>query len=117
MHVIVTGGRTYDNESFVKQVLDLLPIDHLIVGDAEGADKLARIWAQGKKQSYASYTAHWESEGRAAGPRRNTRMIKAGLEQSGGDLMVVAFPGGRGTTDCVKQASRMGIFVMRVENA
>ncbi len=111
MTVIVTGGRDYLNRKQVESVLDSLEIDHLIVGDCPtGVDRFAKDWAQSKAhQSYAIYPAHWDAEGRAAGPIRNKRMV----EQHPGAI-VLAFPGGRGTANCKTTALKAGHVVLEV---
>lgn len=52
------------------------------------------------------FPAHWEQEGRAAGPRRNNRTL--------GPDLVVAFPGGKGTADMVARARAKGVRVKLV---
>ncbi len=51
--------------------------------------------------------AKWETYGKAAGPIRNREML---LNLP---ALVVAFPGGKGTADMVRQAERAGIPVRR----
>lgn len=50
--------------------------------------------------------------GRAAGPMRNKQMLEEGKPD-----LVVAFPGGAGTENMVKQAKAAGIRVLRIETA
>ena len=51
----------------------------------------------------------WEKHGRAAGPIRNKLMLDEGRPD-----LVVAFPGGRGTANMVKQASAASVEVIEV---
>jgi hypothetical protein len=53
--------------------------------------------------------AEWETHGRKAGPIRNARMLEHKPD------LVVAFPGGKGTANCVAQARGMGVEVLEVE--
>ena len=53
-----------------------------------------------------AYPANWKKHGRAAGPIRNKQM----LEEAKPDL-VIAFPGGAGTANMVKQAREAGVKV------
>lgn len=108
MTVIVTGGRDYKNRAHVTAVLDALEIDHLVVGDCPtGVDKFALDWAQSKAhQSYVVYQAHWTAEGRAAGPKRNRRMV-----QGHPGAIVIAFPGGDGTASCKREGTMAGLLV------
>lgn len=109
--VVVTGGRKYDDRILVYEVLNRLKIDMLYVGDANGADALARYWAQDRGIVYAEYKADWKTHGKAAGPIRNKEM----LADAGPYSIVVAFPGNAGTEDCVAQALTWNRIVLRVE--
>jgi hypothetical protein len=55
------------------------------------------------------HAADWAANGRAAGPMRNRAMAQAGAR------VLLAFPGGSGTADMVRQAQRVGIPVVHVE--
>ena len=53
--------------------------------------------------------AAWQQHGRAAGPIRNRQMLERSLDLAaalplGAGLLVVAFPGSRGTASLVDQA-------------
>lgn len=125
MRILVCGGRNYDDWPRVRQVLgDLcdkhsklynpndnwLPSDITIITGAcrTGADDLASSFAMVHWTGYEEYPADWKAHGRAAGPIRNQQMIDTKPE------LVVAFPGGAGTTDCVRRARAAGIEVMEV---
>jgi hypothetical protein len=109
MRVLVTGGRKYNDKKHVETILDHYdqekPISCLIQGGASGADKLASNWARKNCVATMTYFAEWNIHGKAAGPIRNRAMLEAKPD------FVVAFPGGTGTADCVKQALEMGIPV------
>lgn len=111
--VIVTGGRDYAMVRVVRAVLDSIhreaSIGTVVTGACPtGADALACDWAMRNGLSVEEFPADWATHGRAAGPVRNARMVRAGA-----DLMV-AFPGGRGTADCVRKAEVAGIQIQRV---
>ena len=87
------------------------PIELLAQGGARGADRAAHTWAINARDNHGAKIrilifGAWWSDGPRAGPERNTRM----LEVAKPDL-VLAFPGGRGTADCVSQARALGIEV------
>jgi ABC-type Fe3+-hydroxamate transport system substrate-binding protein len=87
------------------------PGDVVIHGAARGVDEQAMIAAQtlpGVK--HLPFAADWHKHGRAAGPIRNKRMLDEGKPD-----LVVAFPGGRGTANMVKQAQAAGIPVQRYD--
>jgi predicted Rossmann-fold nucleotide-binding protein len=111
MRVLVTGGRDYNDPGNVAQVLGNLQetsgITCLIEGGAKGADALAREWATEQGIPCVTCPADW-SRGRAAGPMRNTSMLRDHRPD-----VVVAFPGGRGTADMVGKAEKAGVKVLR----
>jgi len=110
MKVIVTGGRDYSDANMVDDVLDLFKPTMIVQGGAFGADRLARMYAEFYKIECVTMSADWEKHGKAAGPIRNVEMLKAHP-----DAVVVAFPGGRGTANCVQYACEMNMIVLRVE--
>lgn len=56
-------------------------------------------------------SADWGRDGRAAGPRRNSAMVRA----AGGRGVLLAWPGGRGTADATAAARRALLHVVDVE--
>lgn len=133
MRVVVTGGRTYARQVFVRawsglptkpeelvaaevahvyRTLDALhqhePIARLAHGGARGADACAGRWAAERGVECAVYPAAWASEGPSAGHLRNRRMLREERPDA-----VVAFPGGAGTLDMMNQAARAGITVLQ----
>lgn len=111
MRVLVTGGRDYDNQIGLFDVLDTLhrqkPITTIIHGACRviikdgrrtgvmtGADRIADDWARANGIPVEDYPVDHALDGPwpAAGPRRNARMLKG----SDPDI-VVATPGDRGT--------------------
>jgi hypothetical protein len=113
MKVIVCGGRQFTDKEVVFDTLDLLHKDlgftALVHGAAKGADSLAGAWATKRGIQALSFPADWENEGNQAGLKRNRRM----LEDATPDL-VVAFPGGRGTTHMVRLAWSEGVKILRI---
>lgn len=114
--VLVTGGREYsDLQRVISELGDEMPA-LVIHGCATGADGLASRYAVLNFRAEARFPADWQLHGRAAGPLRNERMVRfaADLESAGWDVVVVAFPGGRGTANCVQMAERVGLTVREV---
>ena len=107
--VIVCGGRDYADRVRVHEVLSLHIPPHATVihGGARGADTLAGEWADANGFRSRVYLARWQKEGKAAGVLRNQRM----LEQER-PVLVVAFPGGKGTKDMVARAKAAGVPVV-----
>jgi hypothetical protein len=113
MRILVCGGRDYLDTQHIHRTLDRVHAKHgitlLIEGGARGADARARAWAINRRIPFVTVEADWDAYGLAAGHIRNTRMLDEHQPEA-----VVAFPGGRGTADMVKQAQQAGVPVWRV---
>lgn len=116
MRVLVCGGRSYNDRTRVVNVLTKLHagagIDMLIEGGANGADRLAREWAETSLVPLKTFAADWENYGTMAGPLRNQLMLDEGKPD-----VVIAFPGGRGTADMKKKARKAGVEVIEIAEA
>ena len=110
MKVLVCGGRQWRDRKVTKQVLDAVHRDVgitlLIEGGAAGADRLARLWAEDHGIEVREFPADWKRHGKSAGSIRNQQMITEGRPE-----LVVAFPGGSGTTHMIQVALRAAIAV------
>lgn len=113
MRVLVCGGRDFDDINLLNETLDKLHatkrIKLIIHGAARGADELAEWWAYQNHVLVMKFPVskeEWARVGPSAGPRRNKKMILLGKPD-----LVVAFPGGTGTADMVKQASKYSIHI------
>jgi hypothetical protein len=113
LKVLVCGGREFSNRKIAYEALDMLDkeyhFDVLIDGMARGADELGFDWALSRGVKTERYAADWASHGRAAGPIRNKEMLDKGLPD-----LVVAFPGGPGTANMIRQAENAGVLVKRI---
>lgn len=111
--VLVCGGRDYSNREELFSVLDTAhladPIGEVIHGAAAGADSLAGEWASARGIPARPFPADWNNHGRAAGPIRNLQMLTDGMPD-----LVIAFPGGRGTANMIKQAKAHGVPVVTI---
>lgn len=110
MKVIVTGGRDYDNEELLNLVLLRLNPSVIIQGGATGADLRAKEFAKRHNKEMKEYKADWNKYGNRAGPIRNKLMLKENAS-----AIVVAFEGGSGTANCVKEAVKLGRVVLKVQ--
>lgn len=73
----VVGSRTFQDYNLLKSELDSLPKFHTIVsGGANGADKLAELYAKENKIQTEIIKADW-SKGKGAGFKRNYDIIKS----------------------------------------
>lgn len=123
--VLVCGGRAFDDYAKIEDTLDWVNqevgISVLIHGDSGkghtfpniiGADRLAGHWAKQNGVPVKPYPVEkdeWEQLGKSAGPRRNRQMLVEGKPK-----LVVAFRGGKGTANMVKQAKAVGVEVIEV---
>src|SRR6266446_2653650 len=87
-----------------------LPTDiTIIAGGATGVDRAAADFATVNYCQLEEYPADWKKFGRAAGYIRNKKMLEEGKPD-----LVVAFPGGKGTTLMVTLANKAGIKVIKM---
>lgn len=110
----VTGGRYYSNKELVYSTLDEVkdvygPV-RLAVGDANGADYLAWQWAVDRNVPYQRFIADWNTYGKMAGPIRNREILDSGVD------LLIAFPGGRGTSGCIMEAEKRMIPVRVIKD-
>lgn len=114
MCILVTGGRYFADERLLRDTLDTLHtfngVTELIHGHCSGADTLADKWATELDTIHiVRCPADWKRYGRAAGPIRNREMLELRPD------LVIAFPGGKGTADMVRQSRLAGIEVQTVQ--
>lgn len=115
--ILVTGGREFghdpDQKALIYAALDDVLLKwgrfRLIQGGAKGADATAKQWANDREIECMQYDADWKKYGARAGVLRNTEMLIMTQPH-----MVVAFPGGNGTVNMVKQAEERKVLVWRV---
>lgn len=106
MKIVVTGGRDFKDKDFVKKVLFSLWPTAVSVGDCPtGVDLFVR-----ELYNARVFEARWTELGRKAGPIRNGEMLRACRQ-----YIVIAFPGGAGTADCVRQAKMMSMTVLEAK--
>ncbi|WP_439357723.1 SLOG family protein [Bradyrhizobium sp. DASA03007] len=123
--VVVFGGRNYAARSTLYRGLDALHarrrITCIIEGEASGADRLARQWAEDRGVAVDPYPADWDNIDRPgavvrrnkygklydtlAGHVRNEQMLREGRPQ-----FAVACPGGSGTQDMTIRCVQYGLF-------
>ena len=121
--VLVCGGRDFTDVRRLRRELDRLSKElgelYIIHGGQTGADSFAGKWAKDRGMASAEFRADWRSHVcapaatcrqnrycRAAGPIRNRRMLNEGRPNC-----VIAFPGGDGTVDMIRQAYKEGVLV------
>lgn len=123
MKVLVYGGRAYRNRKRLFDELDKLhadePIECVIHGDANGADRLGKAWAKWSRILDIRFPARWEDVGvpgavvryRSDGTAYNVIAGFQRNQQMADQLPDVAIecPGGSGTADMRKRLIKVGI--------
>lgn len=111
MRIVITGGRdNLDATTFIRVMKRICP-EYCVLGDCPtGVDRMALNYCEDNDIKYNIHFADWDQHGKSAGPIRNGVMLREP------DIdFVLAFRGGRGTENCVKQAKEKGLLVLRVE--
>ena len=113
--ILVCGGRDYANRDKLFQVMNSLcqyfnPNFCVIQGSARGADLLAKEWAESLGRPVLCVPANWSYYGKSAGSIRNQWMLDYTMPD-----LVVAFPGGVGTSNMIRAAKKAHIDVHRVD--
>jgi hypothetical protein len=109
--LLITGGRDFTDRGAIENaLLDLEQRPDVVIhGDAAGADRVAASVAEEHGLDVWKFPANWARYGKSAGPRRNYQMLVEGRPTH-----VLAFPGGPGTENMIKQASKAGLRVRRI---
>jgi hypothetical protein len=87
-------------------------VQAVLHGAARGADQAIAAAADQLGWPQIACPAAWREHGRAAGPIRNRQMLERSLDllaalPVGAGLLVIGFPGSRGTTSLLDQAKRL----------
>jgi hypothetical protein len=113
LRVLICGGRDLTDANWINKLSEYDaqygPFTHIIQGGANGADAMAKRWAELHLIPSTEYRANWRKHGNAAEPIRNQRM----LDEAKPDL-VIALPGGRGTADMMARANAAGVTVIDI---
>ena len=112
MKLIIAGGRDIDNYEVVKQAIQESGWVHptyVIGGGATGVDALGKKWALENVVPYVNVSAKWDTEGKAAGPKRNKRMAEIG------DALVLVWDGkSKGSMSMLNEAKKAGLKIHKV---
>lgn len=108
--VLVCGGRDFRDRDRLYMILDGTEIDCVVHGGADGADCMAGEWAISRSRPEIIVPAQWSNFNKNAGPTRNSWMLRFTKVNH-----VIAFPGGRGTLNMIKQARAAKIKLTVIE--
>jgi len=85
MRVLVFGGRDYNDGRCLYRVLDAVHergnITCIVEGEASGADKLARLWAEDRGVAVDPYPADWDNIDRPGAVVRRRRDASCTMQQ------------------------------------
>jgi len=108
LSVVVAGSRTFPFAENPVECVETLgqalaesgwPVGELISGGADGVDTAAEALAQTGDIPLTVMEADWQTHGKSAGPRRNSRMVEAG------DVLLALWNGeSPGTRDTISKA-------------
>jgi hypothetical protein len=115
--IVAGGGRdlTWPSELIASYLLSASRgrlVQSLFHGGARGADQAIASAADQLGWPQIACPAAWQQHGRAAGPIRNRQMLERSLDLAsalplGAGLLVIGFPGSRGTASLLDQAHRL----------
>jgi hypothetical protein len=115
--IVAGGGRdlTWPSELIATHLLRATRgrlVQALLHGAARGADQAIAAAADQLGWPQIACPAAWREHGRAAGPIRNRQMLERSLDllaalPMGAGLLVIGFPGSRGTASLLDQAHRL----------
>ena len=115
--IVAGGGRdlTWPSELIATHLLRASRgriVQALLHGAARGADQAIAAAADQLGWPQIACPAAWQQHGRAAGPIRNRQMLHQAIDQAtalplGAGLLVITFPGSRGTASLLDQARRL----------
>lgn len=113
--VIIAGGRDFNNYPGLSTAMDKLLKNinddiEIVCGMAKGADRLGEQYAKENGYSVIYMPADWDTDGKAAGYKRNIRMAEYANA-------LVAFWDGQssGTKHMIETAQKMGLDVRVVK--
>jgi len=116
-NLAVAGSRGFSDYPLLKEEVESFILNfapgrrvRILSGHARGADRLGEKLAVEKGYELLIFPADWDTHGRAAGPIRNSEMIKKA------DGLIAFWNGrSRGTSDSIKKAEERGIPVRAVK--
>lgn len=121
--VIICGGRHFKDyeclESVMSEVMSKIApwrdVIEIVSGHCEGADQLGELYAKKHGLPCKVFPAQWKKHGRAAGPIRNSEMVKYASEAEMSVVIAFRSPRTKGTNDTVKKATKQGFKVFVID--
>lgn len=113
LKICVTGGRDFNDKDFIVKTLSKFVGQNIILahGGASGVDEISAEFACQQGWPVIEYKADWKKYGNSAGPIRNEEMLFKFKPH-----MLIAFPGGKGTLNCINNAKSKEILIVYASN-
>ena len=119
--IIICGGRHFNDYNALESLVDSVLAEkgltnkeaEIVSGHCEGADILGELYANKHNIACKVFPAEWTKYGRAAGPIRNSQMVKYASESPTPIVIAFVSPRTKGTTDTINKATKRGFAVYR----
>ena len=114
-YLLIAGSRTFEDRDLFNRVTEeIIDGDErftvIVEGGASGADTMAREYAEAHDMKYEEFKPDWKQYGRAAGPKRNDKMIQF-IKERNGTALYFWDEESKGTKQCIDSAKRKGIEI------
>ena len=114
-YLLIAGSRTFEDRDLFNRVTEeIIDGDErftvIVEGGAAGADTMAREYAEAHDMKYVEFKPDWKQYGRAAGPKRNDKMIQF-IKERNGTALYFWDEESKGTKQCIDSAKRKGIEI------
>lgn len=76
----VVGTRTFNNYQYMQTILNRYNVKKIVSGGAQGADKLAELYASENDIPLKIFLPDWNTFGKSAGYKRNVKIVDASDE-------------------------------------
>lgn len=107
LKILICGDRNWSGGDIIREIIKQFKATEIIEGEAKGADTLARLAGEVLGIPVKRFPADWQQYGRAAGPIRNSQMLKEGNPD-----IVIGFHykinESKGTKDMLTRAKKAG---------
>jgi len=123
MRVIICGSRATEfllpcstEATWLDQLNAQYQFSEVITGGQYGIDTCAKEWAFTRGIDVVVFYANWRKYARSAGPLRNKTMLAYLIRSPRVEpVMVIAFPGGKGTASMCELARGAGVDVLHYQ--
>jgi uncharacterized phage-like protein YoqJ len=114
-YLLIAGSRSFEDRDLFNRVTEeIIDGDErftvIVEGGAAGADTMAREYAEAHDMKYEEFKPDWKQYGRAAGPKRNDKMIQF-IKERNGTALYFWDEESKGTKQCIDSAKRKDIEI------